>query len=357
MTAAHLRGLVLPEGVHRDLWINEGRIVSTPIDGAETMVSDGFLLPGLVDAHCHPGIDPAGPVSVQEAAQQAVVDRQAGTLLIRDCGLPIDVSPLQQRADLPRIIGSGRHLALAKRYIPGLGMELDHPELLPEAVADQAARGDGWVKLVGDWIDRSVGDLTPLWPDDVLAEAVSTAHDAGARVTAHVFGEHALPGLLDAGIDCIEHGTGLDAELLATMARTGTALVPTLINIANFPGIANQAGKYPDYAAHMRALHARSAQVMDMALGAGVPVYAGSDAGGMVEHGRIVDEIEALHAAGMTREQALGAASWAARAWLGMPGIADGASADMLIFDSDPRVDLGLLRTPRHIMLRGRLVT
>ncbi|SFO84419.1 Imidazolonepropionase [Amycolatopsis arida] len=351
-----LRGVVLPEGEHRELWITDGRIGVEPVPDAPTLVEDGFLVPGLVDAHCHPGIGPGGPVSLDEAAEQARTDRDAGTLLIRDCGVPIDIRPLHARPDLPRIISAGRHLALPKRYIPGLGIELDSPDQLPAAVAEQAAAGDGWVKLVGDWIDRSVGDLAPLWPEDVLAEAVAVAHAAGARVTAHVFGEDALPGLLAAGIDCLEHGTGLDESQIAELARRGTALVPTLINIANFPGIADRAGRYPTYAAHMRALHDRVDETVGAAIAAGVPVYAGSDAGGMVEHGRLVDEVEALHRAGMTVEQALGAASWAARAWLGHPGITTGAPADLLVLDTDPREDLGVLRHPRHIILRGTVV-
>ena len=39
-------------------------------------------------------------------------------------------------------------------------------------MAQQARFGDGWVKLVGDWIDRSVGDLAPLWSDRVLKDAI-----------------------------------------------------------------------------------------------------------------------------------------------------------------------------------------
>ncbi|TVT51407.1 amidohydrolase family protein [Amycolatopsis rhizosphaerae] len=352
----HFSGVVLPDGGQRDLWVRDGRITFEPVPGTATVASDGFLVPGLVDAHCHPGIGVHGPSTVEEAVANALADRDAGTLLIRDCGQPIDTRPLQARADLPRIIRAGRHLALPKRYIPGLGIELGSPEELPAAVAEQAADGDGWVKLVGDWIDRSVGDLAPLWPDDVLAEAVKVAHEAGARVTAHVFGEDALPGLIAAGIDCLEHGTGLSPELLAELARRRIALVPTLINIDNFPGIADKAGRYPRYAAHMRALHAGVADMVSSALQAGVPVYAGSDAGGMIAHGRLVDEIEALWRAGMSREQALGAASWAAREWLGHPGIAEGAPADFLVFDGDPREDLAVLRTPRHIVLRGALV-
>lgn len=351
----HLRGVVLPEGEERDVWISKGRLTFNPVEPAEPL-GGVFLLPGLVDAHCHPGIGVGGPTTLEEATEQALTDRDAGTLLIRDCGLPIDARPLQRRDDLPRIIRAGRHLALAKRYLPGLGIDLDSPDDLPAAVAEQAAQADGWVKLVGDWIDRSIGDLAPLWPDDVLAEAVRVAHDAGARVTAHVFGEAALPGLISAGIDCLEHGTGLSGELLGELARTGTALVPTLINIDNFPGIADQAAKYPTYAAQMRALHAGVTDMVGAAVDAGVAVYAGTDAGGMVDHGRLVDELEALHRAGMSREQALASGCWAARDWLGHPGIAEGAPADLLVLDSDPRQDLDVLRRPLHIVLRGTVI-
>ncbi|MEC3980320.1 amidohydrolase family protein [Amycolatopsis sp. H20-H5] len=353
MDALHLAGVVLPEGERRELWITGGRISAEPVSGAETVVREGFLVPGLVDAHCHPGLGVSGAVSLEEAAEQAVQDRDAGTLLIRDCGLPIDVRPLQARDDLPRIIRAGRHIALRKRYIPGFGIELDDPSELPAAVAEQARDGDGWVKLVGDWIDRGLGDLAPLWPDDVLAEAVTVAHAEGARVTAHVFGAAALPGLLAAGIDCLEHGTELSPDELSWLAEHEVALVPTLINIENFPGIADKAGKFPAYAAHMRALHAGVGSMVSSAIEAGVAVYAGSDAGGMVEHGRLVDEIEALHRAGMSAEQALASASWAARDWLGHPGIADGAPADLLVYPVDPRENLAALRHPSHIILRG----
>jgi imidazolonepropionase-like amidohydrolase len=350
-----LRGTALPSEQTVELWVDaDGRLSDEPVPGAQTLVDGGWIVPGLVDAHCHVGLGPSGPVDLEEAAEQARTDRDAGTLLIRDCGSPVDTTPLQSRPDLPEIIRAGRHLARPKRYISGIAIDADDPALLPELVAEQAAAGDGWVKLVGDWIDRGVGDLAPLWPDDVLVAAIEAAHGAGARVTAHVFGTDALPGLINAGIDCIEHGTGLTDELLAEMARRGTALVPTLINVDTFPGIADSATRYPTYAAHMRALHAGARDVVRRAVEAGVPVYAGTDAGGGIAHGRIVDEIVELHAAG--HPDALGAASWAARGWLGRTGLAAGARADLLVYDTDPRNDPALLRTPALILLGGAVL-
>ena len=347
-----LRGVLLPSETVTEIFVGaDGLIADEPIPGSETLVDGGFIVPGLVDAHCHVGLGPSGAVDLDAADAQARTDRDAGALLLRDCGSPIDTTPLQARRDLPEIIRAGRHVARPKRYIPGIAIDLDEPSLLPDVIAEQAAAGDGWVKIVGDWIDRGIGDLAPLWPDDVLVAAIDAAHAAGARVTAHVFGAAALPGLIGAGIDCIEHGTGLTDDLVAEMARRGTALVPTLINVENFPGIADSATRYPAYAAHMRALHAGAGELVRRATEAGVPVYAGTDAGGGIAHGRIADEVLALTAAG--HPDPLGAASWNARRWLGRPGLVPGAPADLVVFGADPRAAPEVLRDPVLVLLRG----
>jgi imidazolonepropionase-like amidohydrolase len=356
--ALHLTGVVLPEGAHRDVWVREGRFTFEPVPGAETVVRDGWLLPGLVDAHCHIGVG-AGGAHVGDLPglrEQARVNRDAGVLALRDCGSPVDTRALDDEPDVPRIVRAGRHLAAPKRYIPGLAIELE-PHELADQVRVQARRGDGWVKLVGDWIDRSVGDLAPEFPDDAVRAAIDAAHDEGARVTAHTFGTDALPTLIDAGIDCIEHGTGLTEELIGRMAARGTAVVPTLINVENFPGFA-AAGekKFPGYASTMRRLHASVGAVVRAAYDAGVPVFAGTDAGGGVAHGTIGAEIRALHGAGLPAEAALAAGSWSARSWLGIGGIEEGAPADLVVYDTDPRTDLDALAKPVRMLLRGRVI-
>jgi imidazolonepropionase-like amidohydrolase len=106
----------------------------------------------------------------------------------------------------------------------------------------------------------------------------------------------------------------------------------------------------------MLDLHGRVRQTVGAALEAGIPVYAGTDAGGGIAHGRIVDEIVALHEIGMPAENAIGAASWAARTWLGYRGIEEGAAADLIAYDQDPRADLNALRHPSRIVLRGRVL-
>lgn len=353
----HLRGVFLPDEQERDAWIVDGRLSFEPRSDAETISAAGWVLPGLIDAHCHIGIKPDGWASEDEQVQQAILNRDAGALLLRDAGSPVDTRHIQARAELPRLIRAARHIARPRRYIRYLGVEVEPDDLVAE-VEKQAALGDGWIKLAADWIDRDVGDLTPTWPDDVLARAIGRAHELGVRVAAHVFGEAALPGLIKAGLDSIEHGTGITDDLLDEVAAKQIAVVPTLINIDTFPAIADSgAGKFPQYARHMRRLYGTSWDRIHRAWEAGVPIYTGTDAGGSLLHGRIRDEITALVQAGIPQAEVIAQASWRGREWLGYPGLTEGAPADLVVYPTDPRVDLGALFQPGRIVLRGRVIS
>lgn len=361
MTGAvlHVQGRILrgPEDVVDEMWVVGGRITfEAPHHGGDVHRVDGWVLPGLVDAHCHVGLGPTGAVPDEEAIEQATTDRDAGTLLIRDAGSPIDTRFVQGRDDMPRIIRAGRHIARTRRYLPGYAHEIE-PEDLVAYVRQEARRGDGWVKLVGDWIDRSTGDLGTCWPVDVLTEAIAAAHEEGARVTAHCFGEESLRDFAQAGTDCIEHATGLVPDSIDTFAEKGIAVVPTLVNIATFPDIA-AAGekKFPGYAAHMRDLYERRYDTIGAAHEAGVPIYVGTDAGGAIPHGIAAREIDELTKAGMSTVDAVSAATWKAREWLGREGLEEGAEADFVVYRDDPRDDVRTLADPVNIVLRGVVV-
>ena len=354
----HLTGPVVldDDRVVGQAWVVGGRITfERPASGDVTTIG-GWVVPGLVDVHCHIGLAAEGAVDRATAEAQALADRDSGVLLVRDAGSPADTAWVHDRADLPRLIRAGRHLARPRRYLRHYGRELDAVGDLATAVREEAARGDGWVKLVADWIDRDLGaqgDLRPLWPDDVLAGAVAAAHAAGARVTAHTFATEALDALLDAGVDCLEHATGAQDRHIARIADAGIPVTATLLQVAQFGAIADRAGKYPLYAARMRRMHHRRyAHVRDLH-DAGVRLLVGTDAGGTIGHGRIADEAAELVAAGVPARDVVAAASWRTRAWLGVPGLDEGASADLVAYDADPRADVAELAAPRAVVLRG----
>lgn len=354
----HVTGhiLVSPTEERRQLWIRDGTITFEDPGGDVTGRLEGWVLPGFVDAHCHIGLAAGGMVPDAAAEEQALLDRDAGTLLVRDAGVVNDTRWIQQRQDLPRLIRAGRHVARTRRYLRDFASEVE-PEDLVEAVRKQARAGDGWVKLVGDWIDRGAGDLAPAFPAAVLRDAVAAAHDEGARVTAHCFAEQTLDDMLDADIDCIEHATGMLERHIPRFVEQQVPIVPTLINIDTFPEIAASAeAKFPVYAAHMRDLWARRHETVRRAFEAGVKIYAGTDAGSVIRHGRIADEIIELTRAGLPTAAALDAAAWGARQWLGAEAISEGASADVVICREDPRTDISQVASLTHVILRGKVV-
>lgn len=355
----HVKGRILvgPDEVRDDLWVIDGRVsYDRPTDARDIRTVEGWALPGLVDAHCHVGLGSHGPVDADVAEKQALSDRDAGTLLIRDAGSPSDTRWIDDREDLPKIIRAGRHIARTRRYIRNFAHEIE-PEELVAYVAHEARRGDGWVKLVGDWIDREVGDLAPCWPRESVEAAIAEAHRLGARVTAHCFAESSLRDLVESGIDCIEHATGLTDDLIPLFASRGVAIVPTLVNIATFPTMAaGGEAKFPRWSTHMRRLHTHRYDTVRNAYDAGIPVYVGTDAGSSLPHGLVADEVAELVKAGIPPVQALAATTWSARKWLGRPALEEGAAADLVVYERDPRTDVRVLGAPLRVVLNGRVV-
>lgn len=348
------RGPVLPDGEFRDVYVVDGRITYEAQAGVDT-VAQGWILPGQVDAHNHLGMVDGGALGPDGIEEQAVADRDAGVLLTRDCGSPADTRWVQDRADLPRLVRCGQHIARTKRYLR-IGVEVE-PEGLNAEIERQAQAGDGWVKIVGDWIDREAGDLAPSFPNEATAAAIEAAHAQGAKVTAHCFGSDSVGPLLDAGIDCIEHGTGLGERHLDYMAARNVALVPTVLQTLKFPEF-SAAGKekFPAYAATMDRLFARRREVLLQAYEAGVPLFVGSDGGGTARHGYLFEEIAAMVEMGLPVESVIASATWKGRVWLGFDsGLDEGNEADFVVYPRNPVEDLSVLAEPSLVVLRGRI--
>jgi imidazolonepropionase-like amidohydrolase len=356
MSAQRFTGPVLPDGERRELYVVDGHVTYERQAGADT-AAEGWIVPGLVDAHNHLGLEDEGAVSDEETEQQALLDRDSGVLLLRDCGSPADTRWVHERDDLPRLIRCGRHVARTKRYIRNYAHEVE-PDQLAEYVAREAQAGDGWVKVVGDWISRDEGDLAPSFPPEAFAEAIEAAHRHGAKVTAHCFGRDVLQGLLDAGIDCIEHGTGLSVDQVEQMAAAGVALVPTVLQTGKFPEFAEAGrGRFPAYATTMEELHSRRREALMSAYEAGVDLYVGSDGGGVARHGELAAEVQAMADLGLPNDYVMGAVSWRAREWLGWNGgLAEGDPADFVVYPRNPVEDLAVLREPSYVVLRGAVV-
>ncbi|MFC6016899.1 amidohydrolase family protein [Plantactinospora solaniradicis] len=346
MTVLRVRGRALPDGEWVDLFADGDRWTTDPVRGAE-LVAEGWLLPGLVDAHTHPGAElPGQPLDEKLLREDLRRHTESGVALIRSPGLagqPPDwfgVDP-----ELPRAVHAGPWIAQHGQFFDDWGHRVDHAEL-PGVAAAQAAR-TGWAKIIGDW---APGD-EPV-PVPVLRAVVDAVHTVGGRVAVHATQPEGAAGAVAAGVDSLEHGLCLDPALLARMAAQGTALTPTLAAVNAALGRMRAAPDSPHRRWYVGGATAHGPLVA-AAAETGVTLLAGTDTR---PHGRIADEIRAMVVAGVRPHDALGAASWTARAYLGLPGLTPGAPADITVYAEDPRADLHQLDTPRAVVLRGRAV-
>lgn len=120
MAALRVRGIALPEGEPVDLYADGDRWTDDPIAGAE-LVAEGWLLPGLVDAHTHPGAEQPGQPLDDALLRQDLLDQlHAGVTLLRAPGLA-DTPPLWfgRDPDLPRAVHAGRWIAQSGQFVDG----------------------------------------------------------------------------------------------------------------------------------------------------------------------------------------------------------------------------------------------
>jgi imidazolonepropionase-like amidohydrolase len=346
MTVLRIRGRALPDGETIDLYADGDRWTTDPVRDVD-LVAEGWLLPGLVDAHTHPGAEVPGDLLDEKLLRDDLGHHvDSGVTLIRAPGLAGDPPDwFGADPDLPRAVHAGPWIAQLGQFFDGWGRRATADDL-PGLAAAQAAR-TGWAKIIADW---RPGD-DPI-PAATLRAAADRVHAVGGRLAVH--SQHTAGGTaaVEAGVDSLEHGMGLDAALLDRMAAQGTALTPTIAVLTE--GLAHMRSRpdsprkrwYVEGAGAHPALTAAAAE-------AGVTLLAGTDSR---PHGRIAVEVRALVAAGVPAHTALGAASWTARTYLGLAGLAEGAPADVVVYGSDPRGDLRELDHPVAVVMRGRRV-
>jgi len=348
VTAWRITATVLPDGDGgRDLWARDGVLTHAPQPGAEDLPGR-YVLPGLVDAHAHLTIDMSGtglPTASDDLVRANLrAQRDAGVLLVRDIGRVRDDN-LPAGDDDPVVHQAGRFLGPEGGWVEGLHVATPAERLL-DTVAAQLASGVAWIKVIGDW--RHGGEIRPNYETALLREVAAVTRAAGARLAVHALGPQACRAAVEAGADSVEHGCTLDDSLLAAMAGRGAAWTPTLSAVTAPNPDASDAdhARRRDWLDNIRATLPRAAAL-------GVPVLAGTDT---TAHGSVAGEVALLVDYGLTPLDALRAATTAAREFLGAPGLAEGAPADLVTFDADPREDPGVLRAPAAVLLRGRRV-
>ncbi len=200
------------------------------------------------------------------------------------------------------------------------------------------------VKVLGRSQDEAIARGLTL-----LDRVGLSAHKAGVRVLAHSTGSN-VSAIVATGVDSIEHGSNITPDVVREMAARGTQWCPTIATVEGFLKAAETKG-LPG--AVREAYSRRTQDALETAIALGVPVLVGSDE---LPHGRIDLEIDAMVRHGLSVDEALRSATTVGRKALDLPGVEEGAPADMVLWETDPRSDFSRLSSPSHVLGNGVLV-
>ena len=362
-------GISLLVDQHRIEWIRPSDGEPDPGRGVEVVDASGCtVVPGLVDSHSHltmpggahwvdRGFDPADRL-LDVAEHNARLQRSSGVRWARDVGSPTRTDPVDGRTralalgvrdrwrgnrDYPYVRAAGSWVGRKGALPSGLAAEVEDGDGLLAAAVGQLDDGADFVKLYLDGPDK---ETSPFTVDEVRA-VVDAAHRRGAKVTAH---SGMLPGArvgAEAGVDSLEHGFQLDAEVSRLMAANRVAMVSTLAVLESWRSFGSTT-KLPRFASpEGRSLVAArrewAHESVRLAVRAGVLIAAGTDfGGGSLRANQMAWEIECLVTAGLEPWQALAAATRNGGTLLGEPEagvIREGGPADFVLVHGDPLSD------------------
>jgi imidazolonepropionase-like amidohydrolase len=345
----------------------------------------GTVLPGLIDTHVHLcGDSEEGALDRLETCDDAelppIIERglqrhlASGVTTVRDLGdrryAVLVWRSVARSGTWPTVLAAGPPITSVRGHCWNMGGEVTGQQELRTAVAERAERGVDVVKIMA-----SGGIMTPgtnvaacQFSDAEIDLLVAEAHRKGLSVTAHAHALDAISQVTAAGVDGIEHCSGLNDRGLHVPDETVNELRSRSIVVCPTLGQAKLPTMPPGLAAvlearglsqetMLRTVRNRAASMLE----AGVRIVSGSDGGigDAKPHGILPISIADLVRGGAAEQQALASATSVAAEAIGVGRskgrLAPGYDADFVIVDGNPDIDIADLQHVQQVYVAGRL--
>ena len=366
-------------------------VTSPPRDAEIVDLGDVTLLPGLMDMELNLLMGgPAGPMaSVQDdpafktlrGVLNARTTLLAGFTTVRNLGLFVQTGGLLLDVSLMRAIDAGwidgPRVVPAGHAITPTGGHLDPtmfqglaPGIMPLSVEEGICDGVEQVRravryqikygaqVIKVCASGGVMSLTGSpgaqhFSDDELRAIVDEAHRRGIKVAAHAHGDQGIRAGVEAGIDCIEHGSLMSKETMEFMIKRGTFLVATSYLAEGL----DVSRVHPALRAKAEEVFPQAKENLRRAIKAGMRIACGTDAPA-IPHGHNAKELWALVDRGMAPIDAIRAATIVSADLIGVNDrarVRPGLLADLIAVPGNPLDHIEVTQDVQFVMKGGKI--
>jgi imidazolonepropionase-like amidohydrolase len=343
------------------------------------------VMPGMISCHYHSsyhnlgaegfvaiGLDSPPALQAIRAAKNARTTLMGGFTSVIGAGCPFAIDASLKVAidngeiEGPRIVPGSRDVsttghtqdALFPWYFEPLSppacVRCDGPDEFRKAIREEVKRGSEWIKIFatpGHLVQGTKYGTVDISLDELKA-ACEAAHQRRAKVRAHIANKEGIMMAIDAGIDAIDHGDGVDKACIDRLVDAGTFFAPSLYFLQVTYDAVQNAQFRSLYGPELKNMQA----MLPVANERGVKLVVGDDFGAVgFAHGREAEEV--IYYVEQCKMQPLDVIRWATKNGADMMGMADelgtiteGKLADVLVVDGDPIDDIGILKDKAKLL-------